>query len=385
MYCRHCGKELKGTPNYCRYCGWQVKYLRTQAAQTYISTQENWINQKNEKRKLQRETTLYTVFSAFVIFFFVVSIIIIKNSPDFSGNSHDDHSQSSYNNYSNYLTDEEMHVSNEEASQQERILGSAKELRGKTVLVCCFVQINDDAWTEEEKQYSSDSMKEAVAWIEEQGLAYGQEVDIVYDLKENSELCYNQTIDFRVESDTEETNQYSYYLYNKFWIQENLDVDQIKERYQTDNIGYLFFVKDSGTSYTYSHYIEDNNVNKEEMCTIYLKDSSCLGCYETPATYAHEILHLYGALDLYEDACPEVINTYVGLEYPYEIMLSTYQEPLFGDGVTKMVSPITAYMLNWTDYIDELSKFPELERKEPACFSEEDYGGYYFEDEKENK
>lgn len=123
------------------------------------------------------------------------------------------------------------------------------------------------------------------------------------------------------------------------------------------------------------------------MCTIFLEDSSSYGSYENPATYAHEILHLYGALDLYEGASPEDVNEYVTETYPYEIMLSTYNETLIPNeyGEVKMISPITAYMLNWVEEVEELTLFPEMEREEGACFSMEDFGGYYFDEVDPNR
>lgn len=418
MYCRHCGKGLEGESNYCRYCGWQLNSDNLDDTNSFISGEEqgNKSNHeteeiqerekiqdieiiqeyekiqkelKQERKQLQRETTLFTAFSIFVIVVFIFSIIIIQNNPSLL---HQDKKEGT--NRTQDLGDvtwEDSGVKDElnsskDVSKDELKLGSAKALEGDNILLAVFVDINGDKWTEEEQQYCKDSLDEAVAWIEKEGEVYGKQIRFIYDMSQESDLLYYQSIDFIVESDTEDTNQYTYYRYNKRWIRENLDIGSIKEKYGTDSIGYLFFLKDEGTSYTYSHYVEDKNYNKEEMCTIYLEDSSNYGIYENPATYAHEILHLYGALDLYDGACPEDINDYVIDTYPYEVMLSTYNETLTSNenNRMKMISPITAYMLGWIDDIDELDTFPEMEREEEACFSVNDFGGYYFED-KESK
>ena len=399
MYCRHCGREIEREQNYCRYCGGQLHYHDRQDENSYISTvdrerennleikkeQENTI--KQEKKKLRRETTLYTAFSIFVIVFFMLCIIIIQNNPSLI---HKDSTKET----SHDLEYDSKEVSNgigdiesiKSVSEEEFKLGSAKLLEGDNILISIFVDINGDEWTEEERQYCKDSLEKAVSWIEGEGETYGKQICFLYDMESQSDLLYSQSIDFKVDSDSEDSNQYRYYLYNKLWIQENIDIDPIKEKYGSDSIGYLFFIKDAGTSYTYSHYIEDRNINKEEMCTIYLEDSSNYGFYENPATYAHEILHLYGALDLYDGACPEDVNEYVINTYPYEIMLSTYDETLIPNEYdeVKSISPITAYMLDWVEEVEELNWFPEMEREEGGCFSEEDFGGYYF-DDMENK
>jgi hypothetical protein len=405
MYCRHCGKELEGEPNYCKYCGWHLNSDNLDNNNSFISTKveirksireteevqacNNFQKDlKQERKKLQRETTLFTAFSIFVIIVFIFSIIIIQNNPSLVHQGKKEGTNQTQD------IDDTRKVSNiddeidysKNINKEELKLGSAKILEGDNILLAVFVDINGDKWTEKEKEYCKDSLEEAVTWIEKEGEVYGKQIHFIYDMSQESDLLYYQSIDFAVESDTEETNQYTYYRYNKLWIRENLNIESIKEKYGTDSIGYLFFLKDEGTSYTYSHYMEDRNFNKEEMCTIYLGDSSNYGLYENPATYAHEILHLYGALDLYEGACPEDINDYVTDIYPYDIMLSTYTETLIPseNKGTKIISPITAYMLGWIDNIDELDTFPEMEREEEACFSVHDFGGYYFED-KEGK
>ncbi|WP_455714126.1 hypothetical protein [Anaerosporobacter sp.] len=395
MYCRRCGKELNGKPNYCRYCGSQLTSENLENKNSFTSVneqisetlQENDL--KQEKKKLQRETMLFTAFSIFVIVVFILSIIIIQINPSLVQQD-----KSEKSNWSEELTDDTKQVGNIEedneytnnAREEELKLGSAKVLEGDTILVSVFVDIKGDKWTEEEKKYCKDSLEEAVTWIEKQGEIYGKQIHFIYDMNPESDLLYYQSIDFAVESDTEDTNQYDYYRYNKLWIQENLDIKSINKKYGTNSVGYLFFLKDEGTSYTYSHYLEDKNYNKEEMCTIYLDDSSKYGVYENPATYAHEILHLFGALDLYDGACPEDVNEYVIDTYPYEIMLSTYHETLMPNenAEVKMISPITAYMLGWVDDINELYTFPEMEREEEACFSVNDFDGFYFEN-KESK
>lgn len=395
MYCRHCGREINREQNYCRYCGGQLHYRNRQNKNSYISTmdreRENSLEIKNkqealnkqEKEKLRSETLLYIAFSVFVIVIFILSIIIIQNNPSLSGKySKKETTQEFENDTKDISNGYDKIGAIQSVGEEEYKLGSAKLLEGDNILISIFVDIDGDEWTEDEKQYCKESLEEAVSWIEREGETYGKQIRFLYDMESQSDLLYSQSIDFKVDSDSQDTNQYTYYLYNKLWIQENIDIDYITKKYASDSVGYLFFVKDEGTSYTYSHYLEYRNINKEEMCTIYLEDSSNYGLYENPATYAHEILHLYGALDLYDGACPEDVNGYVINTYPYEIMLSTYDETLIPNEYdeVKMISPITAYMLDWIEEAEELNWFPEMEREEGACFSMEDFGGYYFED-----
>ncbi|WP_310604039.1 zinc ribbon domain-containing protein [Anaerosporobacter sp.] len=367
MYCRRCGSEVDDTSNYCRYCG---ESLRSE-------------DLEKRQRKLHKETVFYTAFSIATVLFFVVCIFIIQNNPSFKRQESEVQEEQT----SQVVADTKVTKSSKGVSEEEIKLGSAKILEGDTILITTFVEVKGDAWTKEDEDCAKNALKEAVKWIEQEGRVYGKEINFIYDVDSESDLRYDQSIDYSIDSESVNTSRNRYYVHNKVWIRENIDVASIKEKYGTDNIGYLFLVKDKGLSYTYTHYLEDRIVNKEEMCTIYLIDSSYTeDYYETAATYAHEILHLYGALDLYEGACPEHINDYVIDTYPYEIMLSTYDETLTPNeyGEVKEISSITAYMLSWIDEIEELTKFPEMIREEAACFSQEDYGGYRFDDTEED-
>ena len=97
---------------------------------------------------------------------------------------------------------------------------------------------------------------------------------------------------------------------------------------------------------------------------------------ESPATYAHEILHLFGAPDLYEGSSDpyvdEALVSYVADTYPGDIMLSTYDGPTDQsrfDAITKEISPLTAYCLGLADTCPELARFPLLADMTPGVFS----------------
>ena len=96
---------------------------------------------------------------------------------------------------------------------------------------------------------------------------------------------------------------------------------------------------------------------------------------ESPATYAHEILHLFGAPDLYEGSSDpyvdEALVSYVADTYPGDIMLSTYEDDGSSrfDAITKEISPLTAYCLGLTDTCPELAQFPLLADMTPGVFS----------------
>ena len=83
------------------------------------------------------------------------------------------------------------------------------------------------------------------------------------------------------------------------------------------------------------------------------------GTEEEPAVYAHEILHIFGAHDLYRgEEYSRAVTDYIAANYPDEIMRS-----VAGEGrISEQISRITAYHLGWIDEIPETESFPELIR-----------------------
>ena len=108
---------------------------------------------------------------------------------------------------------------------------------------------------------------------------------------------------------------------------------------------------------------------------LYKTDAYTDGEAESPATYAHEILHLFGAPDLYEGSSDpyvdEALVSYVADTYPGDIMLSTYEDDGSSrfDAITKEISPLTAYCLGLADTCPELAQFPLLTDMTPGVFS----------------
>lgn len=83
---------------------------------------------------------------------------------------------------------------------------------------------------------------------------------------------------------------------------------------------------------------------------------------EGAATYAHEILHLFGARDLYMTSITDGISSalvrHVGKKYPNDIMFSTFTKSgkTLKYKIVNQVDRVTAYYLGWK------TKIPEKQR-----------------------
>ena len=140
------------------------------------------------------------------------------------------------------------------------------------------------------------------------------------------------------------------------WVEEKVDFEGLKESYRAKWIALLVFVNNPGTSYAIVFDGTDNP-----------KESLILFGQEPPSVFAHEILHLFGAHDLYRDAeYTQEVTAYVGAAYPLEIMYTVADENgvLRDDKIANLVSPITAYHLGWIDYTEEIDLFPQLKREQ---------------------
>lgn len=126
-----------------------------------------------------------------------------------------------------------------------------------------------------------------------------------------------------------------------------------------------------------AHYADDGEYFYYEYSCLYRHDAYTDGERESPATYAHEILHLFGAPDLYEGSGDPYVDRalidYVAETYPDDIMVSTYEDDGTSrfDVITKEISPLTAYCLGLTDTCPELEQFPLLTQVEPGVFRRE--------------
>lgn len=252
----------------------------------------------------------------------------------------------------------------EDLSSPERT-GSAGELEGRSVLISVFVDTGD-GWTEQNRQRSRDAVTDACEYIEEQAASYGVFAELVHG---GEDPALEFEMDWPDQEPVPKGSDCGQYDLFQSWIQQQLPAD-LEEQYGTDSVGYLFLVPEEGISSTYVHYVEERGRNLEEICVIFLWAQ---GLYECPAVYAHEILHLFGAADLYESSndVSEEVTSYIRDTAPQELMYTTYLPDGTVDyGMDRWeISELTAYFLGWQDTAPELERFPELKRAFPGCFS----------------
>ena len=263
--------------------------------------------------------------------------------------------------------------------------GSVALLNTPTVLVSVF--LNDAAhgntWDADDRAAAVQRTQMAVDWITAQAGEYGVTPKLICDRTEDGSdaaltRSYLVQSTLRGGRNSDESSQF---LTEMDTLCESLAADSRLAVYGAKQIGFLFFLPIDGTSFTMVHYAEDEQYFYYEYSCIYKTDAYTDGEGESPATYAHEILHMFGAPDLYEGSgdayVDDALVEYVEDTYPNDIMLSTYEDDGTSnfDTITKELSPLTAYCLGLADTCPELDEFPLLAQVEPGIFrqgSEED-------------
>lgn len=240
-------------------------------------------------------------------------------------------------------------------------LGSAKELKGKNLLVSVFVSTDEMGWNENRMHNCKNKIEAAADYITEQAALYGQETELVYDWEQMPDLCYQEHIDFEVSGAGDE-------FYDTLdeeiakWLTEDISYDELMKKYAADGIVALLFFEEKGVSYA---IVYDGEDNPQESIVLFTKDYYKDGYEETATSYAHEILHAFGAHDLYPEAeYDEAVTSYIEENALGGIMFSVTEttEDSLNNRITHPVSDITAYHLGWLDTIKEIEQFPALTR-----------------------
>lgn len=261
----------------------------------------------------------------------------------------------------------------EERDEEDCLYGSVSLLTEPTVLVSVYLnEAGGDAWDEAAVAATRDYLRVAADWLEEQTAGYGADLTLYYDDGTgDSGLCHELTVEHTFNGD-DEGDDFHLELDE---LCAGLDTEALQARYGTDRVGFLFFAPSEGASYTLTHYQEDGTYYYHEYCILYRYDAySDPGTPEGPAVYAHEILHLFGAPDLYEGSADYYVTdelvAYVESVWPDAIMNYTYNPDgsVDLDRIQKILCPLTAYRLGLCDGFAGQEQFPGVDDLPPGVY-----------------
>lgn len=204
--------------------------------------------------------------------------------------------------------------------QDKKNQGSAKILSGNTYVLLIYTGAG--RW--EKKKYDEFFIKvlEAQRWLTQQAKRYGKSLSFV-----NGCFGNPNPIDFDIASGTGSGNEsvdYVWELMKKIGYQRPLDFAKwAKEKADCDNALVMVVVDQAGRDYAIS-YDTTNDKEKYYLEGAVLYTRYLDGREICSASIAHEICHLFGAVDLYQTFKQTKENEALARKlYPNDIMLRT--------------------------------------------------------------
>lgn len=230
--------------------------------------------------------------------------------------------------------------------------GSAGVLMGRHVIYSLFVDTPDAVWTEEAEELALGRLKTAGRYLEASAKDYHRRLRLIVDFEEYPELCGHAEIDFSLK----DGQDYETALDEEIagWVETLVSYEELMQKHDAEGIAMVVFVNHKGSTYAICYDGIDNP-----------KESLVMFADEVPAVYAHELLHLFGAHDFYEDAeYTQEVCTYLRQTYPTGIMYTVKDRKgkLNEKRIENEVSPVTAYHVGWLARIPETEEFPQLTR-----------------------
>ena len=237
--------------------------------------------------------------------------------------------------------------------------GTAKHIEGRTVVVSIFANDATTSWNFNEnadmklRLRTRFNLSVAVTWLTEQTRRYRSNPGgFVWDWREHGDLYYETSFAEDVvhgvgDSGTVQAAINSY-------IHENIPTKQLLEKYRADNIIYNVYLN-APNSTDYRSW--STGVLYSEVDAARYAPEICVfvpyghGRENTPAVFAHEMLHCFGAYDLYETwSGSPITQAYVdhlNSHNPNDLMNHCYFSA--GDIITTEFSEVDAYYVGLID------------------------------------
>lgn len=198
--------------------------------------------------------------------------------------------------------------------------GNNKKLLGNILIVCIYIDDSESSWNDSDKKFLREKVNQSILILKRNALIYQIELNIqtkFYNSKTSIKTHF-QNNDF---SKSIHNHKKEYYK----WI------NNLKKEYQVNEVILMFCVNKPGISYAQMNTFHSPFVF--EYCMIFIKKINHI-----EYTIIHELLHLYGAEDLYviEDA-KKIAEIY----FPKSIMLST---------INDQIDELSAYLIGWCDF-----------------------------------
>lgn len=195
-------------------------------------------------------------------------------------------------------------------------MGSCTALKGDVVMRIVYVDNQTDEWTQQEKAAWEEKTEKAIAMLQKSADVYGKKLNV-----ETLVFCVTYT----------DAVPWDYDMFvEKILLQNTALLSDVHQRKNDENVFTVFCFQQEKRSLAYADW---DGV---------LSESIVVNSQDTAVELVHEIMHLFGAVDLY---FPEPFEAAASELFPDSVMLATREE--------SVIDSLTAYTVGWTDQPDE--------------------------------
>ena len=229
----------------------------------------------------------------------------------------------------------------------QKPLGTAGKLEGTIAVISIFA---DDAQTHWDFSSEVDlaryseayyNLGTAAEYLTREAAKYGKKITFLYDWMAEHSLYYTASF-----QDTLVRADGGKYRDQQDWVIRHVDTEKIRTTYGADHFVYIFFFNTptgngiNPRSTNYQPGYEDVHVELTNMYTGFASMTA------PPATYAHEILHAFGAEDLYyaSQSIPQAYVDHLRQTGSRDIMYTVNSE----SEITVEFSDLDAYYVGLT-------------------------------------
>lgn len=239
--------------------------------------------------------------------------------------------------------------------------GSAGEIDGTTIVVSIFASDPYSDWDSSRDAKTIANIKEYLSiagdYLEDVVSDYGKTATFITDFEANPDLRYDMYFEDQLtDPDYLDYGDIDYDVWE--YIYDNIDQSELMTEFNADNVIYMVMVNsdESNEAITCTRNWYDGMPYEYEIIYLYNIDYEEVNC---PAVYAHEMLHAFGAPDLYTESedfrIDEDFLSYVEENMCNDIMLTCTDLSSYEYNyrhVTNEVGEVTAYYVGLTDHSD---------------------------------
>ncbi len=221
--------------------------------------------------------------------------------------------------------------------------GSAKDLTGKVLFLVCYISTPNNSWGENEKGEMIKNLIDAENWLVLQADQFYVKISFQNVILNDDKNITFDTIEPGLATGRERVDWVSRVLKKLGYKNAKQAFRKVRKKYKTDNIVVLIMSKGGGRPYS-MRYAKGYNKKKYfvEGTIIYNKYQNGAPM-PLSAVIAHELLHLYGAWDLYTTYAQTIDRQQKAQQlYPNDIMLRVDHNI---DSLS--IGSLTAWLIGW--------------------------------------